>query len=137
MGIDVACADRFVRRIALNNEVFSQLEIAQLERCGVTDRPLRFAELWTLKEAFLKATGEGLSLPCAEMTFDLTKDDDITFTPPVAHSTRPWHCALFALGSRFRLALVVGGASVRDLDVRTVGAEGGSTEPAILIRSSS
>jgi hypothetical protein len=47
----------------------SEEEKASLRQCLDELRNVRFTELWTLKEAFLKATGGGLSGPLTSISF--------------------------------------------------------------------
>ncbi len=74
IGIDVEELERKVPlEIAAN--CFSANETAQLNALPPGQRPQRFLELWTLKESYIKARGEGLSLPLGEFGFDLYADD--------------------------------------------------------------
>ena len=49
--------------------VFSESETADLERIPENERSLYFFRLWTLKEAFVKAVGKGISYPMKEVVF--------------------------------------------------------------------
>lgn len=69
LGFDLEPLARDVR-LAVADRFFSRHEIAWLE--GL-DEPLRrpgFLRLWTLKEAFIKATGKGLTQDLASFWFD-------------------------------------------------------------------
>lgn len=123
VGVDVTCVERKATAVPMSPEWFSRSELAQLERCEAAARPARFAEFWALKEAFVKAIGVGLSCPLYDVTFDLTDDGAIRFTPPAAYRGHSWQCALFAVGSRYRLALVVDGGPERDLTSQIVSHE--------------
>lgn len=58
---------------------FAPAECAALARCAPESRHELFFALWTLKEAYVKARGEGLSLPLDGFEFDVS-GDAISFT---------------------------------------------------------
>jgi 4'-phosphopantetheinyl transferase len=116
VGVDVECIDRVARSPALYDRCLSEGERARLNRGPATTAPVRFAELWTLKEALLKAVGVGLSFEPSLLTFDLAGDKTIQFRPPQPLTTRSFYCALFEPTPDHRLALVVG--SDRNTTVR-------------------
>lgn len=69
VGVDVERIRREMVAEDLAREVFSQRELTWLDAHG--DRqPAAFFRLWTLKEAFLKAEGRGLSLPCGDVVVE-------------------------------------------------------------------
>ncbi|MFP5390434.1 MAG: 4'-phosphopantetheinyl transferase family protein, partial [Gammaproteobacteria bacterium] len=72
LGIDVE--DR-QRRIPLNiaDSYFSAGEMHQLRALPASLQGERFLDFWTLKESYIKARGEGLSLPLDQFCFDLSE----------------------------------------------------------------
>ena len=82
VGIDIERADhsRPVQEIA--DRYFAKTEAGWLRRCSGELRNVRFAELWTLKEAFLKATGVGLSGSLSDASFRF-HDTNIEFSGPI------------------------------------------------------
>jgi 4'-phosphopantetheinyl transferase len=68
-GVDVEPYERAREIAELAPEVFSPLELAQLEALRGQERLDRALSLWTLKEAYIKARGMGLSLPLNKFSF--------------------------------------------------------------------
>jgi 4'-phosphopantetheinyl transferase len=75
VGIDVEslARQRTIDRIAARS--FAADELAWLETHPETDRPSAFLQIWTLKEAQLKAFGTGMQLPMRELSFSLDSGD--------------------------------------------------------------
>jgi len=69
VGLDVESYERAQEITELASEVFSPLELAQLEELRGPERLDRALSLWTLKEAYIKARGMGLSLPLQQFSF--------------------------------------------------------------------
>ncbi len=67
VGVDLERVRRSFDGVALGDFVFSARELAVLRSLGHRERAEACSGLWTAKEAFLKATGEGLSRPLAEL----------------------------------------------------------------------
>jgi 4'-phosphopantetheinyl transferase len=76
IGVDVEALDGRAR-LDVARRYFSGPEADALFALPPEARALRFLRLWTLKEAFLKATGEGVSGGLARATFRFD-DDDLT-----------------------------------------------------------
>jgi 4'-phosphopantetheinyl transferase len=72
VGIDLECirSDLAVQQIA--ERFFSHREIATLHALPTDLREAAFFRCWTRKEAYIKAKGEGLSLPLDEFDVSLT-----------------------------------------------------------------
>ena len=73
---------------ALVRRVLTEAEQAALARS--TDKALLFTRFWTMKEAFVKQTGEGLSRPFASLDFApfAEKDSFVAFNLEFAVETR-------------------------------------------------
>jgi 4'-phosphopantetheinyl transferase len=78
IGIDV---EPFDRRVPLHvaPRYFSEREVAALQALPPEEQPHRFLRLWTLKEACLKAMGEGLAGGLDSMTFTFEEGGRICF----------------------------------------------------------
>ena len=69
IGIDVERLDRRCDMESIARRYFSRQEMQALMALPVHDRPTRFLEYWTLKEAYVKACGLGLSIPLDSFFF--------------------------------------------------------------------
>lgn len=69
VGVDVEPYERAEQIAALASEVLSPLELAQFEVLRGDESLDRALSLWTLKEAYIKARGMGLSLPLKQFSF--------------------------------------------------------------------
>ncbi|MFZ5528974.1 MAG: 4'-phosphopantetheinyl transferase family protein [Pseudomonadota bacterium] len=77
LGVDVESIDRRTAALDIADSHFSPAERAWLRGVPAGQLHQAFMQLWTLKEAWIKATGEGLSAELSQCTFALP-------TPPVA-----------------------------------------------------
>ena len=71
IGIDIEHSRRKVDVDGVGRRVFTPNERAGFENCGESSRRREFYRLWTAKEAYLKATGSGLSCDPASIETDL------------------------------------------------------------------
>jgi len=78
IGVDVEASDKPVP-LPVARRYFSPREVAALDALPPEARPRRFLRLWTLKEAYLKALGEGLPGGLDRMTFTLDDGAEIGF----------------------------------------------------------
>jgi 4'-phosphopantetheinyl transferase len=69
LGFDLESLNRSVT-LAVADRYFCPEEIAWLKQQPQAEQPHGFLRLWTLKEAFIKATGEGLSRDLASFWFE-------------------------------------------------------------------
>jgi 4'-phosphopantetheinyl transferase len=79
VGIDIEPAGRPGDLIGIAQRFFAPPEVEALLRLAEAERPDRFLALWTLKEAFIKAVGQGLSLPLEAFAFSFPQAQAIEF----------------------------------------------------------
>jgi len=103
LGIDV---ERFERRRSLEiaRRYFSAREIAAFEALPADAQPRRFVELWTLKEAYLKAIGTGIAGGLGSMTFDW-RGTEIRFERESDPDAQRWRFRQWPWGDDHLLAL--------------------------------
>ena len=106
LGIDVEAIHETALPREIASHFFSQTELRQLAACSPADYAHRFIEFWTLKEAYIKAIGTGLSHPLDSFSFSLDGNGDIQFS---ARDTREseWRFALITPDPGYRLAVAV------------------------------
>lgn len=106
VGVDVETLARNDFEMAVARRFFGTIELKALEAIADAElRTQRFFLLWTLKEAFLKATGRGLSAP-VDVQFDLNAEPPLWLPAPGDASTvwrfvafrHPPHVGAVALG---------------------------------------
>jgi 4'-phosphopantetheinyl transferase len=71
IGIDVEARSRTPADLDIAERFFSAPEVAILRGTPPELKPETFLRLWTLKEAFIKATGEGLTRALDSFSFSL------------------------------------------------------------------
>ena len=105
IGVDVESIDRAVEGRDIATRYFSPDEVRLLDACDAVERRVRFIELWTLKEAYVKAIGRGLGHSLATFGFAFDGDRGIRFAPPPGEQATQWTFALLAPSVRHRLAV--------------------------------
>jgi 4'-phosphopantetheinyl transferase len=113
VGVDVEYApDRPTEDLlGLASRFFSPLEAASLRRLRSERRGRHFLQIWTLKEAYVKARGLGLSMPLDAFWFDLANDSMpvIRIDPSLHGDADAWRFVLMQPAPRHWLAVAVRG----------------------------
>jgi 4'-phosphopantetheinyl transferase len=118
IGVDVESIDAVTAAMEVAARFFSPSEAAHLQACAESHRQTRFIELWTLKEAYIKAIGEGLSHPLHTFSFTLDGGSSLRFEPPPLHGDASdasrdgdelprWQFGLIAPSASHRMAVAV------------------------------
>jgi 4'-phosphopantetheinyl transferase len=107
VGVDVECVDRDVNTAEIAARFFAPAEAAHLMRLGAEARRDRFFDLWTLKEALVKALGVGMATSLASLAFTVGDDGRVRLEAPPEIAPMSWQFGLFAPASRYRLAVAV------------------------------
>jgi 4'-phosphopantetheinyl transferase len=107
VGVDVECLLRHSPAQAIAKNLFSPVEIAQLTALPKKYQRNRFFELWTLKEAYIKACGMGLSIPLNQFTFSFSEfgTATISFDPQRNDQPALWHFWRIELNDTHKVAL--------------------------------
>jgi 4'-phosphopantetheinyl transferase len=92
IGVDV---ENVSREVALDvaDRFFAPREALAMRALTPVLQPHRFFEYWTLKEAYIKARGMGLSIPLKQFRFELDTDPrgiGVSFDEPLNDSPESW-----------------------------------------------
>ena len=82
LGVDVECIHRPVFNMALAKRYFSKTELVDLIKLTEKQKTRRIAQLWTLKESYLKACGLGIRIPLAKLEFFFQGECGLEFSLP-------------------------------------------------------
>ncbi|UTH76448.1 4'-phosphopantetheinyl transferase superfamily protein [Chromobacterium sp. IIBBL 290-4] len=122
VGVDVENLRREGSTFELANSFFAVPEREWLRALPSADKPRRFFELWTLKEAYVKARGQGLSIALDSFHFRLDADGgDILFDAADSDPCR-WHFWSWSLFGDYRLALAAMSDKANVFQVEVAGA---------------
>lgn len=137
IGVDVEEVGRVDDELALAERFFSRNEAAALAACDRAVRSTRFTEVWTLKEAFIKATGEGLLCPLDRFWFAFGPEASLSFGAQVSATHEQLCFALFAPTPRHRMAIAIGtsGSRLPAVIARAVSTDGSLAAPLAPLRT--
>jgi 4'-phosphopantetheinyl transferase len=117
VGVDAEPIERAEGIAELAPEVLSSLELGQLEVLRGPEKSNRVLSLWTLKEAYIKARGVGMSLPLNKVSFLFGGVEGIRLEldPCLDNEAgRRWRFCLIEHAGH-RIALMVEGATTPEL----------------------
>jgi 4'-phosphopantetheinyl transferase len=117
VGLDIERIDRRIDALAIAGRFFSAPEATALERCRADRQAALFVELWTLREAYVKALGLGLSQPLTDLSFDLGEDACIRVAALPRAGRHPWLFAVFAPSPQTRMAVAASGGEAEPLRI--------------------
>jgi len=108
VGVDVELVAP-IEAVAMAGHFFSGEELAELSSLEEAERLSRFYELWTLREAYLKARGVGLDLPLDQLVFHPTPSGGARgeFGPAIRDNPAHWQFELTWLTSRHLAATCI------------------------------
>lgn len=115
IGIDVENVTRALDIDALAPAVFAPAELADVRQSRSGDRRERFFSYWTLKEAYIKGRGMGLSLPLDAFWFDLNGSSPrLNITDRCPDIPERWRFHQYTPTPQHRMAVAV--AAPRDIE---------------------
>lgn len=107
VGVDVENLAERNASLELANHYFSPAEAIALARVPAHRQQHRFFEYWTLKEAYIKARGMGLSLPLDKFAFHFPCDRRIAISihPSLGDNPSRWQLWQFQPAPEYLMAL--------------------------------
>jgi 4'-phosphopantetheinyl transferase len=108
IGVDIEHIRHDVEIHTIARRFFSTREQSELATFPEALQLQLFFRIWTLKESFIKALGEGLSLPLDQ--FDVSVDPNSPpslTTRPDAMDTQRWHLQVLDAGANYAAAFAV------------------------------
>ena len=107
VGVDIEERLRKVEYLALAERFFAHAEWQHLRGLPEAQLAEAFFAIWTLKEAFVKGIGRGLSFPLDAFCFDLEVNRLIRFRPLADFVSPDWHFQQFDLSDHHCGAVAV------------------------------
>jgi len=120
VGVDAEDMERAGETVEVADRFFSPTEVAALRALPAQSQRRRFFQYWTLKEAYIKARGMGLSLPLEQFSFHLAAGyrARISFDPRLEDQPQSWQFAQFRPTARHMVALAIRRGADPDLHIR-------------------
>ncbi|HEY1658755.1 MAG TPA: 4'-phosphopantetheinyl transferase superfamily protein [Candidatus Sulfotelmatobacter sp.] len=111
LGVDVEFIRHEVEVESIARRFFSAYEQEQLSNLPSAERAEAFFRCWTRKEAYIKATGDGLSLPLSQFDVSLAPDseDALLATRPDSKEAKQWLLREVPAGTGYLAALCARG----------------------------
>jgi 4'-phosphopantetheinyl transferase len=104
IGIDVEEIDEAKADLAMAEAYFAPSEVELLQQAPPSERARCFFRLWTLKEAYIKATGKGLSAPLSSFAFTF-EPIRIAFSLDSKNNAANWRFAILPVSGRHVLSI--------------------------------
>jgi 4'-phosphopantetheinyl transferase len=111
IGVDVESLQRTNVHQDIAKRFFANSEAGFLERLNDAPKQIEFLKLWTLKEAFIKARGLGLSIPLKSFEISMFPDrPPSVFFSDVHHGNMAdWQFLQIRLGRSFHIGVALKG----------------------------
>lgn len=113
IGADVEFHANSQALLEVADHYFSEREVADLRALPADEQGDAFFRYWTLKESYIKAKGEGLSIPLDSFSFWFDEDQGIHCESAAGSLDDSWSFALFRLSPEYTAAVSVQSQQVR------------------------
>lgn len=108
IGVDVEDITRGGDLVQIADRFFSPSEVVDLHKLPEERQEDRFFDYWTMKEAYIKARGMGLSIPLEQFSYsinDLNDHISITIDPRQNDQPNRWQFRQWACHPNYKIAL--------------------------------
>lgn len=111
-GVDIERLDRLETVTDIAARFFAERETRALSALPLSAQRRRFFDLWTLKEAYIKARGMGLSIPLKDFSIHFPAEGRATirFADGVDDDPSRWQFWSLHAGEGYALSLAIAGA---------------------------
>jgi 4'-phosphopantetheinyl transferase len=111
VGVDIECIRDGTLAEEIGERFFAPAEVAAMRELPPAERSRAFFHCWTRKEAYLKARGEGVSLPLRSFQMALAPGDPAALlaTPDDPRECSRWSLQDLAPGCGYAAAVAVAG----------------------------
>ena len=118
IGVDIESTARKNDVMAIADRYFFGSEIEELTSFDGSEQRQRFFDYWTLKEAYMKARGEGISLGLSKFGFSVVSKPDITIEMDDGLNDSPSDWQFFCVTPHpdYRLAVALNASSKPNID---------------------
>ena len=120
-GIDAEKITERHNPLNVARRMFSEAEYAQLKTLRDREQLEYFFSRWTLREAYVKAKGIGISFPTRKLTFTVESDDSIgvSFHSDIADKNENWKFKLLRPTKQHVTAIAIGRTDKTEKNVVT------------------
>jgi 4'-phosphopantetheinyl transferase len=122
LGVDTENTRQREAPLEIVDHFFSPPEAQALAALPAALQPARFFQYWTLKEAYIKAKEQGLSIPLAKFGMQLDTPDQIApwFSPEIEPNPQHWQFYLLQAGPEHVAALCAQNATPITLQMNKI-----------------
>lgn len=119
VGVDVESIDRGVEHLTIAERFFAVPECRYLSGIDAGERGRAFFRIWTLKEAYIKAHGMGLSIPLGSFSVVPTDEQppSLELLDEPARDPSEWQFAQLEMRERFVIGICAQRADVKPMNV--------------------
>ena len=116
IGVDVEYLLRPGKSVEIAESFFSPSEVQELLALPLEKQKDRFFDLWTLKEAYIKACGMGLSIPLDHFSYSFPQQGEISISFENGRQDQPEYWQLWQIrpSDNHKVAMAIKGNTIHD-----------------------